>query len=70
MMICTGSDQETWSYAPTLKFNNGAAKQVTTTSQVVCNEANNGYNIFSYLTNEGPQLMGGAMSGNSPCSTN
>jgi hypothetical protein len=65
--MAKGYDQETWDYSPTYKFNGGGPKTVRTDGQVVCNEKQNGINVFSYLGNELGSMFGQISGGNSPC---
>jgi len=69
MFMCTGQDDETWDYAPTLRFNNNAPKSLHSEGMVVCNEKKNGMDVFSYVGNEFSQLYSSVSSGsgNSPC---
>jgi hypothetical protein len=59
MFIGHGQAEETWSYAPTLRFNNGAPKTIHTEGWAVCNEKKWGYNVFSYLPGILSQVGGG-----------
>jgi hypothetical protein len=51
LFVGHGQSSQTWSYAPTLRFNGGSPKQITTEGWVVCNSASQGANIFGYLGN-------------------
>lgn len=48
LWVASGSDTETWDYAPTSRLFAGPHK-ITTDSHVMCNEIPEGRNVFSYL---------------------
>jgi hypothetical protein len=59
MFIGHGHSTLEWAYAPTLKFNNGNAKSITTEGWAVCNEKKNGMNVFQYMGGVISQATGG-----------
>ena len=64
MFMCKGSDDETWDYSPTYRFNpSNGPKTLHTEGMVVCNEQKNGINVFSYLGGEFSQMFKGLGSG-------
>ncbi len=57
MFMANGQSTMTWDYTPTYKFNSGASKSITSTSQVACNTKKSGMNPFSYISGLAKQIF-------------
>jgi len=60
-------DRETWSYAPTLRFNGNNPKDIQTDGYMVCNEKKTSDSFFGSLGGQLSGWFGQIKGGNSPC---
>jgi hypothetical protein len=67
MFTAHGTDQEEWSYSPTLRFNNNQIKYVHTDGYMVCNEKAVPGGIFASLGGQLGSMFNQIKGGNSPC---